>query len=68
MRTWPQTDPYYWGEWWLPHNDGCNLTFADGHAKWYPMQGRNVPTGASTTALCRPYKIPGMFIYADGTY
>ncbi len=67
MREWPSPDPYYWGEWALPHNDGCNLTLADGHAKWYAMTGRNVPTADPTTALCTPYKIPGLYIQPNGS-
>ena len=66
MRFWP-TNTYYWGEWTVPHNDGCNLCLADGHAKWYSMPGRNVPVGASTQALCQPYKVPGLYIMPDGS-
>ncbi len=58
MRLWPDADIYYWGEWTLPHNEGCNLSFCDGHVKWYKMLGR--PT--------QKYKIPGLYIYPNGTY
>jgi len=67
MRYWPATNVYYWGEWELPHNQGCNLALADGHAKWYSMIGRNVAIGASTDALCQPYRIPGLYIMPDGS-
>jgi prepilin-type N-terminal cleavage/methylation domain-containing protein/prepilin-type processing-associated H-X9-DG protein len=66
MRLWPATDVYYWGEWELPHNGGCNLALADGHAKWYQMTGRVPETGA-TTAGCSPFKIPGLYIMPDAS-
>ena len=66
FRLWPASGIYYWGEWELPHNNGCNLTFADGHAKWYAMIGRTNPTGATATTD-QPYKIPGLYIMPDGS-
>ena len=69
MRHWPNATwtTYYWGEWTIPHNEGCNLCLADGHAKWYKMIGRNVPTGPCTPALCTPYQIPGLYLMPDAS-
>ena len=65
FREWPypQSNVYYWCEWTLPHNEGCNLTFCDGHAKWFKMLGRSHPYDPTTTGT--PYKIPGIFIMPD---
>ncbi len=57
VRAWPATDPYYWGEWELPHMEGMNISFCDGHAKWYKMLGS--PT--------ERYRIPGIFLMPDGS-
>jgi prepilin-type N-terminal cleavage/methylation domain-containing protein/prepilin-type processing-associated H-X9-DG protein len=66
MRAWP-TNIYYWGEWELPHNGGCNLALADGHAKWYRMVGRVPETGAHDSTLSTPHKIPGLYIQPNGS-
>jgi prepilin-type processing-associated H-X9-DG protein len=66
FRQWP-THTYYWGEWTVPHNGGCNLVLADGHAKWYRMIGRSCPT-CSDTSGSKPYKIPGLYMRPDGVW
>ncbi len=60
FRDWPDPDVYYWCEWTLPHNGGCNLVFCDGHAKWYVMLGRSHPYEPTTTGT--PYRIPDLYI------
>ncbi len=67
MREWPATDPYYWNEWTTPHNKGCNLALADGHAKWYSMIGRLKDTGYVEPPYGTSFKIPGLYIKPDGS-
>jgi prepilin-type N-terminal cleavage/methylation domain-containing protein/prepilin-type processing-associated H-X9-DG protein len=64
MRDWPTTAAM-WGEWELPHNGGCNLALADGHAKWYIMLGRVPDTGTATSGVA--YRIPGLYIRCDAS-
>ncbi|MCE5241457.1 DUF1559 domain-containing protein [bacterium] len=37
------------GEWVHPHNDGANITFADGHAKWLSRSDGTVTGGTEAT-------------------
>ncbi len=63
FHDWPDPNVYYWCEWTLPHNNGCNLVFCDGHAKWYTMLGREHPYLSTTQGT--PYRIPGLCIMPD---
>lgn len=66
FRDWP-TSISYWNEWSLPHNNGCNLAFADGRVEWYRMYGRTDPL-ALNPPLSVSFKIPDLFIRPDATY
>ncbi len=32
----PNNFPGNWPDWWVPHNEGRNMGFVDGHGKWMP--------------------------------
>ena len=67
MRQWPSPSVYYWCEWSLPHNHGCNLAFVDGHVTWHTMRGRLTPIDWPLPAGAYPFRINGLYIMPDGS-
>jgi prepilin-type N-terminal cleavage/methylation domain-containing protein/prepilin-type processing-associated H-X9-DG protein len=43
-----------WTDWYAPHNDGSNITFADGHVKFYRDDQTGPGGNASTAAMNTP--------------
>ncbi len=68
LRLWPDSNTYFWCEWSLPHNNGCNLAFTDGHVAWYPMRGRVDPLAWPLPSGATTFRISDVYIYPDGTY
>ena len=68
VRNWPSPSTYYWCEWSLPHNNGCNLAFVDGHVAWYPMRGRIDPLGWPLPAGAYAFRIEGIYLAPDTSF
>lgn len=67
LREWPSPSTYYWCEWSLPHNNGCNLAFADGHVAWYAMRGRVHPLDWPIPGTPTAFRINGLYLRPDAS-
>ncbi len=68
LRAWPSSGVSYWNEWSLPHFDGCNLAFIDGHVTWYLMRGRVDPLSSTIPAAAVPFRLSDVYLEPDGSY